>query len=130
MGRLELNRGAALAFGVALPLLQAGRTICFDRGWPESLARWPIALDAYVMGGLLLAGGLLAVRSFAGQILLAAGWGFSSGILYRSFFEHLADPTRQASTHLLVLVVKAILLAWSLGGLLGCVLAMHRAPEP
>jgi hypothetical protein len=127
MNRLHLNRRAALVFGVAVPLLQAGREICFGTGWPESLARWPIALDAYLMGALLLAGAILAARSLAGQILLGASWGFAGGILYRSFFEQFSDPSRHAGAQLLVLVIKGILLACAVAGLLGALVAARAA---
>jgi hypothetical protein len=120
----DLNRRSAIAFGIALPLLQACRTACFGR-WPDSLAVWPIALDAYVTGAMLVAGAMLAARS-SNRRLLAIGWGFSAGILYRSLFEHLADPTRHAGAEILVLSVKALLLVCAVAGLAGCVL---RSPS-
>jgi hypothetical protein len=86
------HRGAT-ALGVGLPLLQACRTLCFGGGIPTPLA-WPIAIDAYVTGAFLLLGARAVSRGLPhGRFLLAAGWGFTCGVMYRTFFEQLADQT-------------------------------------
>ena len=105
--------------GIGLPLLQALRTACFGKGFPE-LREWPIALDAYVTGALLIAGGVAASRGTAqGKRLLAAAWGFAAGIMYRTFFEQLGDPARHPGARTLVLTVKGIFFGVALAGLLG-----------
>jgi hypothetical protein len=112
----DTSRRGAAVLGVGLPLLQACRTACFGGGMPALLA-WPIAVDAYVTGALLLLGARAASRGLPhGRFLLAAAWGFTGGIMYRTFFEQLADPDRHAGPRMLVLVVKgALLLAAGLG---------------
>jgi hypothetical protein len=92
-----------------------------------ALQAWPIALDAYVTGALLLLGARAASRELPyGRFLLAAAWGFTGGIMYRTFFEQLADPDRHAGPQMLVLVVKGILLVAAVLRLLGAV-RVHSA---
>ncbi len=120
MTHLDLNRRLALAFGLAVPLLHTGRMILW--GHPQRAVAWPINVDAYVVGALLLWGVVLvASRAAAGRLLLAAGWGFSCGIMYRSFFEQLAEPTRNAGHELCVLACKGTLFAIAIWGLLGAI---------
>jgi len=91
-----------------------------------ALLAWPIAVDAYVTGAFLLLGARAASRGLLhGRFLLAAAWGFTGGIMYRTFFEQLADPDRHAGPQMLVLVVKGILLVLAALGFLGAV----RAPS-
>jgi hypothetical protein len=116
----DTNRRAAFAFGIVIPILQSCRTVCFGH-MPETWAVWPIALDAYVTGAVLLAGAWAASRSSRGRALLAVGWGFSSGILYRTFFEQLADPGRHAGAQMMVLGVKGVLLIAAVAGLVGAI---------
>jgi hypothetical protein len=117
---LDTNRRAALAFGIAMPLLQTCRTMCFGH-MPETWAVLPIELDAYVTGALLLAGAWASSRSGRGRALLAVGWGFSSGIMYRTFFEQLADPGRHAGAQMMVLGFKGVLLIAAVAGLVGVI---------
>jgi len=113
------SRRAAFAIGVGLPLLQAYRTVCFGKGWPQPL-EWPIAVDAYVTGALLLMGAVAASReTVRGQRLLAAAWGFAAGIMYRTFFEQLGDPARHPGARVLVLSIKGIVLGVALFGFVG-----------
>jgi hypothetical protein len=116
----DTNRRAALAFGIVMPLLQLCRTVCFGH-MPESWAVWPIELDAYVTGALLLAGAWAASRRAHGGGLLAVGWGFACGIMYRTFFEQLADPARHAGAQMMVLAFKGVLLLAAVAGLIGAI---------
>jgi hypothetical protein len=125
---IDTNRRGAIAFGIAMPLLQTWRTVCFGH-MPETWTVWPIALDAYVTGALLLAGAWAASRSGWGRALLAVGWGFSAGIMYRTFFEQLADPGRHAGAHGMVLGFKGVLLVAAVVGLVGAVRSAGPKPE-
>ena len=114
---MTLNRRMAFAFGVAISLLQAGRAFLWGH-WPRSLAGWPIFIDAYLVGALLISGAVIAHRKeMLGRLIITAGWGFSCGILYRSFFEQLEDPSRHGGHEMLVLACKGALLAFSAAGL-------------
>jgi hypothetical protein len=121
----DVSRRSATVLGIGLPLLQAFRTVCYGGGVSTVLA-WPIAIDAYVTGAFLLLGARAASRELPyGRFLLAAAWGFTGGIMYRTFFEQLADPDRRAGPQMLVLVVKGILLVLAFLGFVGAV----RAPS-
>jgi hypothetical protein len=123
----EMSRRGAVALGIGLPLLQGCRTMCFGGGMPALLA-WPIAVDAYVTGVFLLLGARAASRGLPhGRFLLAAAWGFTGGILYRTFFEQLVDPDRHAGPQMLVLVVKGILLVIAGLGLVGALKVIPAA---
>jgi hypothetical protein len=116
---IDLNRRAAMIFAVVLMALQGCRSFCFGR-WPESLAQWPIELDAYVTGGFLILGSWMAgQKRAAGRAILGAGWGFSCGILYRTFFEQLGDPSRHAGAQGMVLAFKGMLMMMAVAGLIG-----------
>ena len=88
---------------------------------PETWVEWPIALDAYVTGALLLAGAWAASRRAHGRVLLAVGWGFACGIMYRTFFEQLADLSRHAGAQMMVLDFKGVLLLAAVAGLVGAI---------
>ena len=123
-----LYRRLAFAFGVAISLLQAGRAILWWQ-WPRSLSEWPIFLDAYLVGAFLIVGAVIAGRKdMVGRLIIAAGWGFSCGILFRSFFEQLADPTRRGGHETLVLASKGALLAFSVTGL--AIAVQHEKKTP
>jgi hypothetical protein len=110
----------AAAFGLAVPLLHGGRVLLWGH-WPP-LLELPVDIDAFVAGAFLLYGVVLVSRDArAGRPALAAGWGFSCGIIYRSFFEQLADSGRQAGHEMLVMVVKGALLAFAIAGLVGAI---------
>jgi len=115
---MTFHRRMAFAFGATISLLQAGRSFLWRSNWPQSPAGWPIFLDAYVVGALLISGAVVARRKeVAGRLVMMAGWGFSCGILYRSFFEQLANPSRHSGHEILILVCKGALLAFSVTGL-------------
>jgi hypothetical protein len=127
---IDTNRRTAFAFGIAMPLLQACRTVCFGH-MPETWAVWPIELDAYVTGALLLAGAWASSRSASGRALLAAGWGFACGIMYRTTFEQLANPSRHAGAQRMVLGFKAVLCVMAVAGFVGAILgAKPKAVGP
>ena len=114
---MKLIRRMALAFGIAISLLQTGRAVLWWRS-PPNPADWPFFIDAYLIGTLLVSGAVGARRQeVVGRLIIAAGWGFSCGILYRSFFEQLRDPTRLGGHEILVLACKGALLALSATGL-------------
>src|SRR5436190_3822237 len=71
------DRRAALVFGVALPLLQLCRVMCW--GSAPSGLEWPIAVDAYVSGARLLSGATVGPRRDRGGHPLRAGGGGSAG---------------------------------------------------
>ena len=71
-------------------------------------------------GAFLLVGARAATRGPPhGRFVLAAAWGFTGGIMYRTFFEQLADPDRHAGPQMMVLMVKGMLLVSAVLGLLG-----------
>ncbi len=84
LNRLATSRRLAYVFGVLTPLA-------------ETLRRWgtwwdhpPAFLDDFILGALLIAGAL-ATRgrsSRQGRSLLAAAWGFASGMAYSSIAFH------------------------------------------
>jgi hypothetical protein len=124
---IERNRRLALVVGIAIPALQTGRVLLWGRAWPEPL-QWPIALDAFVAGAVLLWGVALAGRdAAAGLVLLGVGWGFSCGAGYRSLVEQLADPARHGGHEILVMAVKALMVAVVVAG---AVRAVKAAPAP
>lgn len=118
----------ALAFGIAVPLLQFGRFLLWGQ-WPRPL-EWFIFIDAYVVGALMLWGFVLVGRKApAGRLMLSAGWGFACGILYRSFFEQLEDPSRHGGHEILVLAVKGALLAFAATGFIGAIRSSPLSSE-
>src|SRR4051812_5914814 len=119
MTGIGVNRPAFL-FGLALPIIQATRTLLWG-WWPEGW-EWPISVDAYVIGALLLFGAVMQSRGkAAAPRLLVAGWAFAAGILYRSFFEQMADPARHNGHEWFVMSVKGLLLCLSVVGLVGAI---------
>lgn len=90
---------------------------------------WPIELDAYVTGALLLAGAWASGRNAPGRALLAAGWGFATGIMYRTTFEQLADPSRHAGAQAMVLVFKGALFVMAVAGFVGAILSAQPKPK-
>jgi hypothetical protein len=119
----------AVAFGVGAACLQVGRVLLWGY-WPP-LRQIPVDVDGYLACGMLLFSAFLVGRGRAtGPALLAASWGVSCGLLYRSFTEQLADPTRHAGHEVLVMAVKAALLAFAIVGLVGAVRAPTGVPSP
>jgi hypothetical protein len=89
---------------------------------PASWLDVPIEMDAYVLGALLVAGAWASAGSSAGRALLVAAWGFACGIMYRTTFEQLADPTRHAGAQGMVFGFKGVLFAMAVAGFVGAVL--------
>jgi hypothetical protein len=124
----ESSRRTAIALGVGLPLLQACREACFGKGWPHPL-EWPIAADAYVTGALLLVGAMAASRPGArGWLLLAGAWGFTCGLMYRTFFEQVGDPERHAGPQMMVLGIKGVILVVAVLGFVGATRGARDRP--
>jgi hypothetical protein len=118
----------ALAFGIAITALQFGRSLLWGQ-WPRPL-EWFIFLDAYVVSALMLWGVVLAGRKApSGRLVLAAGWGFACGILFRSFFEQLEDPSRHSGHEILVLAVKGALLAFAAAGFVTAIREPRHSSE-
>jgi hypothetical protein len=113
----EINRRAALVFGIAIPLLHACRW-CLWGGWPPARTL-PINFDAFVSGAILIAGAL--GRAAWREALIACGWGFAAGLGYRSLFEQLADASRHAGHEVLVMSVKAVMLVVAALGMIASV---------
>jgi hypothetical protein len=82
---LRFSRTAALLLGTLLVLVETWRR------WGQ-WANWPSILDDYIAGGLLLyawyAGRSSPARS---RPYLMAGWGYTLGIAYMSFFGQLEE---------------------------------------
>lgn len=114
---MTLIRRISLAFGVAICLLQAGRSLLWWRR-PQSLPEWLFVVDAYLVGMMMFAGVVVARRQEdTGRLILAAGWGLAVGILFRSFVGQWGDPSRHGGHEIVVLVCKGTLLALSVVGL-------------
>lgn len=126
MHLVAANHRLALGFAVAISSLQLGRTILWGR-WPEPL-EWFIFVDAYLVSALLGWGVVCARReSPAARPLLAAGWGFACGILFRSFFGQFEDPSRHAGHEIAVIVIKGALLTVAGAGLIGSIRSAPRS---
>ena len=86
MKLLRFSRSSALLTGSALPIIETWRR--WGSGTP--FYSW---LDDYIAAGLLLyawyAGRKTLIRS---SPFLMAGWGYTFGIAYMSFFGHLDRP--------------------------------------
>lgn len=77
---LKLNTGVAVTLGIALAVGESVRRL----GTEFFL---PFLLDDYIMCALLVLGAWRAHRSYFKDLrLLLAGWCFTCGMLYLSFF--------------------------------------------
>jgi hypothetical protein len=117
---LTFSRYLAIVFGILTPLAETVRR------WHQ-LAQWemlPFWLDDYILGTLLLYGAWRTGRDAReGQRFLAAGWGFTCGMAYGSFFGQLAnldepDPAPIATEW--VVAIKGVGLALAVFGLVAC----------
>jgi len=130
MTAMTFYQRMAFTFGVAISLLQAGRAFLWWRG-PQIPINWFTFIDAYLVGALLISGAVVARRKeILGRSIITAGWGFSCGILYRSFFEQLEDSSRHAGHELLVLACKGMLLGISAAALVHAVAHKNKEKEP
>jgi hypothetical protein len=103
---VEFSRRLALVFGVGVPIVE---TI---RRWHQlaDFRVWPFWLDDYLLGSLLLYGAWRVKKDVrTGRRFLAAGWGFTCGMAYGSFFSqlsHLNEPDPAPIPSLWVAVIK------------------------
>jgi hypothetical protein len=78
----------AFALGILLPL---GETVRRWGHWDT----WIFWIDDFIIGALLLFGAwAVRRRQDYGMRVLAAGWGVAFGMLYPSFFNHLAQMAK------------------------------------
>jgi hypothetical protein len=115
---LEFSRRAALALGIALPLLETWRR---RHEWGE-LHLWPEILDDFFAGALLLSGALLTRRSAErGRPALAAAWGAVTAGTYYSFFGQLVarEPDPSGLSMAAIGLAKGAIFALCLVGLVG-----------
>jgi hypothetical protein len=115
---LTFSRRAAFALGIVLPLLETWRR---RHQWGE-IHLWPVILDDFFAGALLLSGALLTRRSpERGRPLLASAWGVVTAGMYYSFFGQLAarEPDPSGVSTAPILVVKGAIFALCLVGLVG-----------
>jgi hypothetical protein len=109
----SFNHWLAVIIGVTLSLGEAVRSWGAGRPWSS----W---LDDQILGAFLLYGVWRSAKG-RGRMPLAAAWGFSCGLLYGSFFSHLAtraEPDPGNVPHLCVLAVVAFGFWGSVLGLL------------
>lgn len=83
---IRLSAWLAVAFGLALAVLEAVRN-WGDWQW------WPFWVVDYVAATLLVVGGVLVLRRGPAR-WLTAGWGFACAMFWMSFFGHYADVLR------------------------------------
>jgi hypothetical protein len=104
----DFEEKAALALGIALPLLEIARR-------RTDFHSIPFYLDDFIAGGLLLWAALASRRKLPyGRPLLCAVWGMVCGGLYSSFFgqiesRELTDISGLANQY--VVIVKGVLFA-------------------
>jgi hypothetical protein len=127
---MRFSRTLALILGLALPVAE---TIRRWSTWQEQPAR---LFDDYLLGAFLLLGVWLVGRNFrAGQLVLAAAWGFFCGLAYCSFFgqlEYLSsgqpDPSGVASEF--VVAIKGMGLGLGIVALVLTVLGREKKGVP
>jgi len=119
------NPSFALGFGIFLALAET----CRRWGdWPFL----PFLLDDWIAGLLLVHGAVRARRDWAtGRPYQVAGWGFTSGMMYMSFFghlEHLSQPPEGGWVpHGALVGIIGVLFALALTGLGSTLLAARVA---
>ncbi len=105
---IEFSRRLAIVFGIVTPLAETFRR------WRQlsDLRIWPFWLDDFVLGGLLLYGAWRVGKDVRiGRPFLAAGWGFTCGMAYSSFFaqlNHLHEPDPAPIPSVWVAVIKGV----------------------
>lgn len=105
---MNFSRRLAIVFGIITPLAETLRR------WHQlsDLSIWPFWLDDFVLGGLLLYGAWRVGKDVrTGRPFLAAGWGFTCGMAYGSFFtqlNHLHEPDPAPIPSVWVAVIKGV----------------------
>jgi hypothetical protein len=116
---IAFSRRLAIILGVLTPLAETVRR------WRQlgQLSVWPFWLDDFIIGALLLYGAWRTGKDMrSGRPFLTAGWGFTCGMAYSSFFWQLGrlnepDPAPIPSTW--VAVIKGLGLALAILALVG-----------
>jgi hypothetical protein len=115
-GPKAFSRRLAVAAGLFIPALETWRR------WGD-WGDWPSILEDYIAGGFLILGAVSARRLLPkGPRLLAAAWGFATGMMYLSFvgqLMHLSSADPSGFPAACVVAVKGLFLLLSLLGLLG-----------
>lgn len=92
---------------------------------------WPWWLVDYVSAGLLVAGGVFALRRSAkGPVLLACGWGFAIAMMWMSLAGNIeagAVPARAGRVGGLYIALIAFSMIWSI---LGLALTLNARSDP
>ena len=125
------NQSFALGFGIFLALAETCRRW---GNWPFL----PFLLDDWIAGLLLVYGAARARRDWAtGRPYQVAGWSFTSGMMYMSFFGHLEHwsqpPERGWVPHEALVGIIGVLFALALSGLASTLLTAGVAasgPRP
>ena len=116
----------ALTFGTFLALAETCRRW---GNWPFL----PFLFDDWIAGLLLVYGAVRARRDWdAGRPYQVAGWAFTSGMLYMSFFGHLEEELSRAPQeagwvpHGALVGIIGVLLALAVGGLISTLVTKRR----
>lgn len=115
---LRFSRRLAVLLGIVTPSIETVRR------WSELRTLtvwWPTFVDDVLLGGFLLYGAWLTGRDVVvGRPVLAAAWGFTSGLAYYSFFGQLSaldTPDPSGVSPVLVVTIKGLGFALALAGL-------------
>jgi len=114
----------ALGFGIFLALAETARRW---GNWPFL----PLLLDDWIAGLFLVFGAVRSLRNWAaGRPYQAAGWAFTSGMMYGSFFSHLEHwsepPEAGWIPHGALVGIIGVLFAMALSGLGGTLIRTRR----
>ncbi len=104
---LRISAWLAIGFGSALAVLEAVRN-WGDWQW------WPFWVVDYVAAGLLVAGGVAALRGGRTD-WLAGGWGFACAMFWMSFFGHLGGVLEPGAE----VTDRELMLTRVIGGMFG-----------
>jgi hypothetical protein len=123
---ISFSRYLAIILGILTPLAETVRR------WHTWRENPPALFDDYILGAFLLYGAWRVGKDVrSGQRYLAAGWGFTCGMAYYSFFEQvhrnrlgIADPAPIPSEW--VAVIKGVGLAL---GVLALLLSLKPLPQ-
>ena len=78
-----MRTSAVLALAAAVAMATV-KVLLAERLW------WPFQADEYVAAAALAFGSIVVLRAGQGR-MLAAGWAFTLGITWSSFFHHLME---------------------------------------
>jgi len=113
----------AIAFGTLGAILEV------LRNWPD-WQWWPFWVVDYIAAGLLIVGGVLALRR-RGERVLAGGWGFACAMFWMSFFSHLGglrEAVEVSAREQRLTLIIGVMFAVTACGLLLTLLGRSRRP--